>query len=116
MIKLNGENVVVDAYPGEIARINREWKQGDVLTVELPMQVAASRWYGGSAVIERGPLVYALKMNEKWEKKTFEGEKAAQYGNWYYQVTSDSPWNYALTHKSLEPDQINDNFVVEKRK
>ena len=116
VIKLNGENVVVDAYPGEIARINREWKQGDVLTVELPMQVAASRWYGGSAVIERGPLVYALKMNEKWEKKTFEGEKAAQYGNWYYQVTSDSPWNYALTHKSLEPDQINDNFVVEKTK
>ena len=41
--------------PGKIARINREWKQGDVLTVELPMQVAASRWYGGSAVIERGP-------------------------------------------------------------
>ena len=80
------------------------------------MQVAASRWYGGSSVNERGPLVYALKMNEKWEKKTFEGEKAAQYGNWYYQVTSDSPWNYALTHKSLEPDQINDNFVVEKTK
>ena len=61
-------------------------------------------------------IAVALKMNEKWEKKTFEGEKAAQYGNWYYQVTSDSPWNYALTHKSLEPDQINDNFVVEKTK
>ena len=61
MIKLNGENVVVDAYPGEIARINREWKQGDVLTVELPMQVAASRWYGGSAVSRTGAIGLCLE-------------------------------------------------------
>ena len=114
VVKLNGEPVTIDAYPGTVARVNREWKNGDVLSVELPMEVAVSRWYDNSAVVERGPLVYALKMNEKWEKKTFENEKAGEYGKWYYEVTSDSPWNYALLHRSFSPEQIKTSFTVEK--
>ena len=115
VIRLNGEVISVDAYPGEIARINREWAEGDNLSVEFPAQVKVSRWYGGSAVIERGPLVYALKMDERWEKKTFEDDMTETYGEWYYQVTSDSPWNYALSHEALEPDNIASFFTVEKR-
>lgn len=114
VVKLNGEPVTIDTYPGTVARVNHEWKNGDVLSVELPMEVAVSRWYDNSAVVERGPLVYALKMNEKWEKKTFENEKAGEYGKWYYEVTSDSPWNYALLHRSFSPEQIKTSFTVEK--
>lgn len=115
VIKINGTPIQVDAYAGEIARINRTWKAGDELTLELPMRVVASRWYGGSAVIERGPLVYALKMQEKWEKKTLSGSEASTYGDWYYQVTSDTPWNYALNGRSLSPESIEQQFTVEKR-
>lgn len=114
LIKVNGEAVVADTYPGAVARVNREWKSGDVLTLELPMEVAVSRWYDNSAVVERGPLVYALKMNEKWEKKHFEAEKTGVYGQWYYEVTSDSPWNYALSGRSFAPAQIKEAFTVEK--
>ena len=114
VLKVNGTPVEADAYPGEIARINREWKEGDVLTVELPMKVTISRWYDNGAVVERGPLLYALKMDEKWEKKQIEAEKVNEYGEWYYEVTSDSPWNYALSSRSFEPDKIQTNFIVEK--
>lgn len=114
VVKLNGEAVTIDAYEGSIARVNREWKNGDVLSVELPMEVAVSRWYESSAVVERGPLVYALKMNEKWEKKEFESDKTDVYGKWYYEVTSDSPWNYALSGRSFSPEQIKQSFTVEK--
>lgn len=114
VVKVNGQPLAVDAYPGEIARINRQWKEGDVLTLELPMPLTASYWYEGAAVIERGPLVYALKMNEKWEKKTIEKEKMKSYGSWYYEVTSDSPWNYALSNRSLRPEEIEHAFQVKK--
>ena len=70
------------------------------------MEVTVSRWYENSAVVERGPLVYALKMNEKWEKKAFEEDKSDVYGKWYYEVTSDSPWNYALPARSFSPIRI----------
>ena len=113
-ICVNGTPVEADTYSGEIARISREWQQGDVLSIELPMQVNVSRWYEGSAVVERGPLLYALKMNEKWEKKTFEAEKQG-YGNWYYEVTSDTPWNYAFKKDMLKPENYQKYFVVEKK-
>jgi DUF1680 family protein len=115
ILKVNGEPIQnIDTPPGEIVRINREWQQNDVLTLELPMRVSASYWYDGAAVVERGPLVYALRMKEKWEKKNFEPAKEAQYGKWYYEVTSDTPWNYTLSSKSLQPDAIEHNFIVEK--
>lgn len=111
---VNGKTVEVDNYPGGIARINRTWKAGDVLEVQLPMQVAVSRWYDDGAVVERGPLLYALKMNEKWEKKQMEADKVKAYGEWYYEVTSDSPWNYALSPRAFSAENIKANFVVEK--
>ena len=114
VLKVNGKPVQADACSGQIARVNREWKEGDVLTLELPMKVAVSRWYDNGAVVERGPLLYALKMDEKWVKKTMEPEKVREYGEWYYEVTSDTPWNYALSSRLFEPNKIQENFIVEK--
>ena len=114
-VRLNGKEIAINAYPGTIARVNREWAEGDELTITFPARVSVSRWYDGSAVVERGPLVYALKINEKWEKKSFEPEAAATYGEWYYEVTSDSPWNYALPHEAVEGERTEANFEVEKR-
>lgn len=115
VVRLNGKVVAVEAPAGETVRLAREWEQGDVLTLELPMRVTAERWYDGAAVIERGPLVYALKMKERWEKKVFEPEKQTKYGGWYYEVTSDTPWNYCLAGGSLRPDRIAEQFAVEKK-
>lgn len=113
-ILINGKEYPGDTPPGEMVRIAREWSQGDVLTLELPMKVDVSYWYGGSAVIERGPLVYALKMNEKWEKKMEPAGSHAYSGRFYYEVTSDSPWNYCFNWQTLRPENIADNFVAEK--
>ncbi len=95
-VRLNGEEISVDACRGEIARVVRTWKEGDELSVTFPMEVVATQWYDGGACVERGPLLYALKMEEHWEKKDMEPEQKNLYGDWYYEVTSDTPWNYAL--------------------
>lgn len=115
VVYLNGEIISVDVYSGEIARINREWANGDVLSVEFPMHVDVSYWYDGAAVIERGPLLYSLKMNEKWEKKSIEEKAGYRYGSWFYEVTSNSPWNFALIKNTLKKEAVESNFVVEKR-
>lgn len=114
LLRINGEPINADIYPGEITRIARTWKPGDFLEVTLPMDIAISRWYDQGAVVERGPLLYALKMNEKWEKKNMEAEKVKSYGEWYYEVTSDSPWNYALSNRSIDKKHIKECFSVEK--
>jgi len=76
--------------------IRRTWKQGDQVQIVFPMKVRLSTWYERSVAVERGPLVYALKMDEKRTKKDFEGEDKKWHGNDYCEIISDTPWNYAL--------------------
>ncbi len=105
-ILVNGEAVDPMAKAGEVVVVERTWNDGDVVTLRLPMQVRSSRWYGGGACLERGPLLYALKMQENWTKKVFD-DNHRQYGDWYYEVTSPSKWNYGLRHQVADhPEQF----------
>lgn len=75
---------------GQVITINRLWKNNDELMLEFPMEIFTSNWAKNSRTIERGPLVYALKIKEEWEKGYHE--QAGQY----YSVFPRSPWNYGL--------------------
>ena len=69
-----------------MAIINREWKTGDVVELQLPMHVFKSTWYENSIAVERGPLVYALKMTEEW-KIVNNTKDPVEYGESYYEVS-----------------------------
>jgi hypothetical protein len=65
-LKVNGKMVFATPEHG-FARINREWKSGDVVTLDLPMpvrrvagnpKIAATR---NQVALERGPTVYAFE-------------------------------------------------------
>ena len=91
---------------GETVCIRRGWRKGDRVTLSFPMEVTTSEWYDRATVVERGPLVYALKMKEKWSRKPFLGMDREKYGEGYYEVTSDSPWNYGLSRKFLKENHF----------
>lgn len=84
------------ATAGEIAVVRRTWKSGDVLELSLPMEVAIDSWYENSMSVERGPLVYALRMTEQWTQKKFPPAETARFGDIYYEVTSTDKWNYGI--------------------
>lgn len=105
-IIVNGDTADINTAPGTVVKLERTWMAGDKVRLALPMQITTSRWYGSGVTVERGPLIYALKMNEKWEKKNFTPEEAKEYGDSYYEVTSDSPWNFGLRGKeTAKPDE-----------
>ena len=114
VVKVNGSPVDLTMAAGEIVSLRRNWTKGDVVTIELPMKVSCGEWYDRAAVIERGPLVYALKMQENWTRKEFKPEERVRYGEWYYEVTSPSKWNYCLSRRDVsagDPDVV---FKVER--
>ncbi|WP_337325749.1 beta-L-arabinofuranosidase domain-containing protein [Chryseolinea sp. T2] len=107
-----GATITVNSAPwtgevkaGTIVRIDREWKNGDRTELNLPMKVSVSRWAESSAAIERGPLVYALKIEEEW--KTVAGSD--HYGS-YLEVYPRSDWNYGIP-ESVINDPVS-NFEV----
>lgn len=91
---VNGE--FYQDYDGNsIAIIDRTWKNNDEVTLELPMHIQTQTWYENSVSVERGPLVYALKIEEQWVDKTFEDPNSI-YGKTYFEVLPKSKWNYGL--------------------
>jgi hypothetical protein len=112
VIKINGQ-VWSNEEGNQIVKINREWKNGDQLELILPMQINTDRWSEASVSIERGPLLYALKIGEEWKRTLEDKTVNKQYGNFYYEVFPTSAWNYCIPSHCL--DSISNNFKVIKK-
>ncbi len=65
-LTINGTPAPLNATPGTFAAINRQFKDGDLIALHLPMNVALKEWFAGKALtVHRGPLVYSLQIAEK---------------------------------------------------
>ncbi len=95
VISLNGQKLRSEKG-GQVVTIDRTWKNKDKLTLQLPMEVSTSNWGRNSRAVERGPLVYALKLEEQWEKGHSEEE-----GD-YFSVYPKGDWNYGLLENSIQ--------------
>lgn len=78
-----------------IVRVDRQWENGDQVVLNFPMETKVSEWAENSRAVERGPLVYGLKLNEIWKEESHEQEGK------YFTVHTDSPWNYGLLQQEL---------------
>lgn len=113
-ILLNGK-ILQSEKSGKIVTINRKWKNHDRLTLTLPMQITTSTWGRNSRAVERGPLVYGLKLNENWSKETDKTE-----GD-YFTVSTNDAWNYGLVDSMISNSStamqattikpVSDNFI-----
>lgn len=104
-IKLNGESIAC-TEPGSIMIIKREWNTGDVLDLFFPMEVSTDTWYENAISVERGPLVYALRIEEEWKK--VEDVEDPIRGDYYYEVYPRSEWNYGI----IKYESAKDAFKV----
>ncbi|HVV71992.1 MAG TPA: beta-L-arabinofuranosidase domain-containing protein, partial [Verrucomicrobiae bacterium] len=95
-IRVNGK-VWSQAKGNQVVFVFRKWKKDDVLELQLPMTLTTSRWFNNSVGIERGPLVYALKIDEQW--KDVAGTD--RYGD-YKEVRPGSAWNFGLWKECLK--------------
>ena len=102
-IRING-SVISCETSNNIAVIERVWKNNDTVELALPMEIRLSSWAQNSVGIERGPLVYALRIDEEWRKVSHP-----DYDDDFWEVLSKSDWNYSLIRSEVD----NRNFTVD---
>lgn len=102
LLRVNGKPGPSPA-PGAFALIERTWSAGDLVELEFPLAVRASRWYRDSLAVERGPLVFSYSIGEDWLKLRTRGMTA----DW--QVFPTTPWNYGL---DLNPETAASSISV----
>ena len=86
---------------GQIIKITRLWDNDDTVELVLPMKIKTSRWFERSVGVERGPLVYALKIGEKWQEV-----KTKQWKDSFFEVLPATPWNYGILDKSVKENDF----------
>jgi uncharacterized protein len=104
-VRVNGAPIP-GLKPGRFHKIERRWHQGDKVELLFPMDVRISHWWHDSVAVERGPLIYSLKIRERWTKVT----ERAPAPDWAVEPTT--PWNYALLLDAAHPEN---SFKVEER-
>lgn len=100
-VQVEGENAPVDVGvrpdAGTFYAIERRWRDGDRVTLALPMSLSVLDRPHGSVAVQRGPLVFGLKIGEEW--KQVAGE--LPHADW--EVYPTTPWNYGLVLDRQHP-------------
>jgi hypothetical protein len=89
--------------PGSFYVLEREWVGTTDVEMVLPMKPRATRRYNNALALERGPLLYALKIGEGWKRVNADKpHRELPHADW--EVYPTTPWNYALdlTEKDLD--------------
>lgn len=96
---------------GNFLKIERTWKDGDSVTLRLPMTISKRYWAvnQNSVSVDYGPLTLSLEIGERydttdsrataiWDSQWQEGVDASQWKS--YEIHPTTPWNYALVDEA----------------
>jgi hypothetical protein len=122
-LSVNGQPAGVAVPQGGFARIDRRWRDGDAVVLELPMRLSVRAWEKNhdSVSVDYGPLTFSLKIAQRLVRvdsaKTAIGDsrwqKGADTSLWpSWEILPDSPWNYGL---ALDAQKPAGSFKIEKR-
>lgn len=124
-VKVNGKKQKVSDAAGKYVRLEREWSDGDIVTLTLPMTLYSRTWpqNKGSVSINYGPHTLSLKLNEEWEAHDSRDKNFVQDdSHWQegvdaslwpcYTIQTNDPWNYALV---VDDNNLPVDFKVVKK-
>lgn len=106
-VLINGRRMRAKPKPASFVKIKRKFRHNDRVTLILPMRIKLSRWPAGGVGLERGPLVYALRIEEDWKVGKGNPLSTKAFPSW--NLYPASAWNYAL---ALNSRNLRDNVEV----
>ena len=121
-VSINGKRLDTAPAPGKYVRIERFWKNQDVVTLDFPMHVSVQQWTANhdSVSVNYGPLTFSLKIGERFQREDSTStaigdsgwQKSADPSQWpSFEIYPTTPWNYGLVLDSRSPEN---SFKVKK--
>lgn len=91
-VSVNGKAQSENLHGPRTVEINRKWSSGDVVDLRLPMEAELVKWDSrpGTLSVRRGPLWYALAVQEEYKKLDRPNGWNA------FEILPKSAWNYGL--------------------
>ncbi len=123
-VEVNGRKVNISLEPGKYVRLERNWRNGDKVVLNVPMKITQQVWHVNqdSRSINYGPLTFSLKIKENYQKASSietaigdsKWQKNADASKWpTYEIYPESDWNYGLVIDDNK--KLADNFEIVKK-
>jgi hypothetical protein len=77
-------------------KIRERWRNGDQITIELPMQLRIEKNYNNSVAILRGPVYFSLRIDKEYKNIKINYDNFSYKGSVDWEIDPKSPWNYGL--------------------
>lgn len=122
-IKVNDQRVSINAPAGGYITLTNNWKNGDKIELQLPMELKLREWTKNknSVSVNYGPLTFSLKIGESYLRKDSK-ETAIGDSRWQenadpqkwpsYEIHPSTEWNYGLLLNKDKPVQ---SFSIVKK-
>lgn len=122
-VSINGKNAGIKANPSSYFKIEREWANGDEISLKLPAELSIRTWQvnQNSVSVDYGPLTFSLKIDEEyiemnsaetaiWDSKWQAGADPSKWPS--YGINPASAWNYGLI---VDDHNVTGSFTVVKK-
>lgn len=83
-------------------RIFEKWKNGDQITIDLPMQIRNVKEFNKSVAVCRGPLFYSLRIDKDYKSVKINYDNFGYKGSVDWEISPKSAWNYGLLIDSAD--------------
>jgi hypothetical protein len=98
-LHMSGDAVNYAVYLMDGPKFKRDRAEPQTFTFKAPLPLQVRRGYHNSVTLERGPLVFSLKIGAEW--KLLKGKPPFAD----YEVLPTTPWNYALDLDVQHPEK-----------
>jgi hypothetical protein len=101
------ENSDIRPQAGTYYQLDRNWIGEIEIRLVFPMEPRTTRRYNNSLAVEKGPLIFSLKISEEWKRVNKDKpHRELPHADW--EIYPTTPWNYALaiSEESLAEDIV----------
>jgi uncharacterized protein len=95
-LTMNGKPLTLPVAESGFVVLDRAHANGDVITLDIPMELGVGHSSDGGIFVERGPLVYSLQPKEAWTTIAMPEFEITSPEFPMWAASAASPWNFAL--------------------
>ncbi len=95
-VVFNYKGKTKNGLAGSTVRIEERWKDGDIVTFDIPMKIRFETRYNNSLSLLRGPLYFSLRIDKEYKSIKINYDNFSYKGSVDWEITPKSEWNYGL--------------------
>lgn len=102
-VLINVGKKTIRATAGSTVKITEKWKNGDVVTMEIPMGIRIEKRFNNSVSVLRGPLYFSSRIEKEYRSVRINYDNYSYKGSIDWEISPKSDWNYGLMIDPVNP-------------